>query len=342
MMNKYLGPLIGLIFALSLSFFAHESPISVAFILFKSTFGSVDDFCITLFYTTPLIFTGLAVALPFRAGLFNIGAEGQLVMAAAAATSVGVLFPQVTNFFAPLLAVTFALLIAALWGGLVGWLKAQRQVHEVITTIMLNFIAAGLTSWFALQVIPSTESQNPESAKVAIAYQLQSIDPLIKIFPDSGLNFSFIIAILAAVLIWFVLEKTSWGFQIKATGENPEACRRSGINIVKMQMQVMMIAGLLSACVGISEVLLHSNQFKIGFSPDYGFIGIAVALLARHHPLGLIGSAFFWAFLHKGSLDLDLETESITRDFSKIIQAFLILSLGLGQLKIFQFGKKHD
>lgn len=328
-MMRWTGAAIAMILALSLSWLAGESPLTVSRILFESAFGSMYDFGLTLFYATPLIFCGLSVAVAFHAGLFNIGAEGQLLMAAAAATATGVLLPQVPPAIAPWLAIVVGLTAGALWGALSGWLKAVRGSHEVITTILLNFIAAGLTSWFILGRIPNPDSQNPESAMIAPQYQLKSVDLLVSFFPDSGVNFSLFVALISAVALWFVLFKTRWGFELRAVGFNPEAAERGGISIRRKQIEAMAIAGVLAGGVAISEVIGHSGQFKIGFSPDYGFIGIAVALLARNHPLGILAAAFFMASLHKGASALDFETDTVTRDFSKILQAMIILGVGV-------------
>lgn len=328
-MKRWIGPLLGLVVAFALTFLAGENPWSVAKILFHSAFGSAYDFGLTLFYTTPLIFTGLSVAIAFHGGLFNIGAEGQLMMAAAAAAGVGVLFPNVAPIVAPATAILVALGAGALWGALAGWLRAVRGSHEVIVTILLNFVASGLTSWFILSLIPNPQSQNPESAVVAPAYQLKEYDVLAGLFPDTGVSFALPVAIALAVALWVVLQKTIWGFEVRALGQNPEAARRAGVPVVKRRIQIMALAGAFAGGVALSEVIGHVGQFRVGFSPDYGFIGIAVALLARNNPLGVIASAFFMAALHKGASDLDLETATITRDFSHVIQALIILGVGL-------------
>lgn len=328
-MKRWIGPLFGIALAFALTLIAGESPWTVAQILYHSAFGSSYDLGVTLFYTTPLIFTGLAVAIAFHAGLFNIGAEGQLAMAAAAAAGVGVLMPNLPPIVAPVTAIVISLAVGAMWGLLAGWLRAVRGSHEVIVTILLNFVASGLTSWFILGVIPNPASQNPESALVAPNYQFKEHDLLAQLFPDTGLSFALPVAIILAVLVWIVLEKTVWGFEIRALGQNPQAARRAGVPVTRRQMQVMAVAGAFAGGVALSEVIGHAGQFRIGFSPEYGFIGIAVALLARNNPIGVIFSAFFMAALHKGASDLDLETDTITRDFSHVLQALIILGVGL-------------
>lgn len=338
MKKTTLGFLAGFVLALALTLIAGENPFHIAGILFKSAFGSGYDLGLTLFYTTPLIFTGLSVAIAFHGGLFNIGSEGQLLFGALAATATGIFLPQIPFPLAPLLAFIMAILAAGAWGALAGWLRARRGSHEVIVTILLNFVAAGICNWFVLQIIPNPDSQNPESAPIAGSYLLKNWDPLAALAPDSGLSSALIVAILTAIAIWFLLWRTSWGFELRAVGANPEAANRAGIPVAHRRIQAMALAGALAGGVALSEILGHAGQFKIGFSPDYGFIGIAVALLASNNPLGVLFAAFLMGALHKGASDLDLETNTITRDFSKIMQALIILGVGL---RAWQFQRRR-
>lgn len=326
-MKRIFGFVIGLTVALLLTLFAGENPWTIFMVLIKGAFGSTYDLGLTISYVTPLIFCGLSVAIGFHAGLFNIGAEGQLTMAVLTAAAVGVLLPNVPFPLAPLLAFCAALLMGALWGSIAGWLRAFRGSHEVIITIMLNFIAAGLASWFALKVIPNPHSQNPETAMVSANYMFEDYDLIARFFPDTPANASIGFAVFFAVLMWIFLWKTTWGFELRAVGSNAEAARRAGISEKKVQIISMAMAGALAGCVALSEVLGSAGQYRIGFSPDYGFIGIAVALLANNNPLGIVVSAFLMGALHKGASDLDLETTTITRDFSRIIQALIILGV---------------
>lgn len=321
------GFLLGLGVALALTLLAGENPFNVAKILFNSAFGSRYDLGMTLFYATPLIFCGLSVAMAFHAGLFNIGGEGQLTVATMAAAATGVFLPGVPFPLAPILAFLAAILAGGLWGFIAGWLRAVRGSHEVIVTIMMNFIAAGLTSWMALRWIPNPESQNPETAKVGAGYMLKDFDLLAKWFPDTPLSMALIVAILVAIAVWVFLWKTTLGYELRAVGYNPEAASRAGISETRIRILAMFLAGALAGMVALGEVSGSAGQFRVGFSSDYGFIGIAVALLAQNNPIGVIFSAFLMGALHKGASDLDLETATITRDFSKIIQSLVILGI---------------
>lgn len=328
MKNSLIGFFIGLFVALSLTLFAGENPFHIGWILAKSAFGSPYDLGLTLYYTTGLIFTGLSVSVAFRAGLFNIGAEGQLLMGALASTAVGLYFPNAPFPISIILAVLAAILGGGLWALFPAWLKIYRGSHEVIVTMMMNLIAAGLTSWAVLKLIPNPDSQNPESAMLSPAY-LFSNDPLKKILGDSPASSAFLFALVCCFAVWFFFTKTKLGYQMEVTGANPSAAHRAGQPTRKLQMIGFFISGSLAGGVAIAEILGNSGQFKIGFSPDFGFIGIAVALMARNHPLGLVLSAFLMGALHKGASDLDFETTTITRDFSKIIQGTVILFISV-------------
>ncbi len=300
-----------------------DSPLLVLKTLIKSSVGTREDLGMTLFYATPLIFTGLSVAIAFQAGLFNIGSEGQLLWGAMAAALVGIQFPGVPAWFAPVFASFAAILGGAAWGFIPGYLRAKRGSHEVINTIMMNFIAVGLTSYLTLYHFKTTENQNPETGMVAPQYLFEKWNW----FGDTPLNFSFILALLTAVLVWILLWRTTLGYEIRAVGDNEDASRTVGINSARVRMIAMSLAGGVAGMVGINEILGSVGKFKMGFSPEYGFMGIAVALLGRNRPLGVVLAALLFGALHKGTAALDLETEKVTRDFSLILQALIILTV---------------
>ncbi len=316
---------IGLFLGLLLTRIAGEDPWNVLKIMIHSAFGSRYDFGMTLFYTTPLIFTGLSVAFAFHAGLFNIGAEGQLALGAISVAAVGMYFPHLPLWIAPSVGILVSMLGGGVWGLIPGWLRARRGSHEVINTIMMNFIAAGFTSWVTLYLLRNPNSQNPETDLVGPGFLLQHFP----FFDDAPVSMAFFLALIAAVVVWFLLWKTALGYEIRAVGKNETAAEYAGINSRKMRMIAMGIAGALAGMVGVSEVLGNVGRFRVGFSPGYGFIGIAVALLGRNKPLGIVASAFLFGALHKGATDLDLETENITRDLSLVLQALVILCVSV-------------
>lgn len=311
---------LGLTFALLISAIAGENPIHVLQVLVHGAFGTSYNVGMTLFYSTPLIFTGLAVALPFHAGLFNIGAEGQLLMGALGATVAGVFLPALPFPLAPLLAILSAAAFGGLWAGIAGWIRAYRGGHEVISTIMLNFIASALTSYVVLDLLRGEEKTSPESLAVGASFLL----PPFAEFEGAPTGMAFPIALSVAVIAYVILKRSSLGFSAIAVGESESTAALSGINPKVTRWGMMALGGGMAGLVGVSEVLGNSGRFKLGFSPDYGFTGIAVALLARCHPLGVIPSALLFGALHKGSADLDLETEHVTRDLALVMQACII------------------
>lgn len=330
-MKSFLKSIAGLILGLGISMilaaYAGESPWFVLTVLAKSAFGSPYDLGLALFYTTSLIFTGLSVSIAFHAGLFNIGAEGQLTVATLAAAWFGVTFPNMPVAIAPFMIALVGLVAGAGWGLIPGWLKAYRGSHEVIVTMMMNFIAAAIAGYVTLNLIKNPESQNPESQVLLEGFLFRSYDFVQKWLQDSPANLSLILAVVLSFAVYFLLYRTVWGYELRVSGQNEKASQIAGIDPKKMKMLAMSLAGLLAGCVAVNEVLGSSGRFKIGFSPDYGFVGIAVALMARNHPLGILASAFLFGALQKGASDLDVETEFITRDFARIIQAILIFSV---------------
>jgi simple sugar transport system permease protein len=298
-------------------------------VIVKSAFGSTFDIGTTLFYATPLIFTGLSVAVAFHAGLFNIGAEGQLNLAALACSAAALAVPSLPGWIAPFFALGCGCLMGAFWGWIPGWLRTRRGSHEVINTIMLNFISAALVSWAITAYWQNPEVQNPETKMLGENYFLRSWDPVARLFGDAPASLAFPLAVFVAVLIWVFLWRTPWGFELRACGTNEKAAATAGIDVARTRQWAMALAGALAGCVALGEILGGVGKFRLGFSPEYGFIGIAVALLARNHPIGIIFSALLFGALHKGAADLDIETEHVTRDLSLVIQALVILCVAL-------------
>jgi ABC-type uncharacterized transport system permease subunit len=322
--KSVLGALLGLAIGLLICKFAGESPLKVLKVLYASSFGSGYDFGMTLFYTAPLILTGLAVSIPLRAGLFNIGAEGQLTMGAIAAASAGVWGHGIQS---PILAIAYATLLAFFAGGaygaIAGYLKAQRGSHEVITTIMLNFIAAGISSYLTLYVLKDPNSAQAETTPLPAVFHLKPF----AIFNGAPMGELIFVLIALVVVLHFWLWNSVWGYKLKAVGENERAAELFGISKKYAWITSMFMAGGVAGLVGVAEVLGNSHQFKMGFSADYGFVGIAVALVARGNILGILPAALMFGILQKGAGSLDLETDKVTRDLSYVIQGFIILGV---------------
>lgn len=320
-LQPLLAVALGLACGLMVTMIAGENPWHVLEVLARSAFGSRYDFGMTLFYATPLMLTGLSVALALQAGLFNIGSEGQLTLGALAAAAVGGLFPNLPWPVAPLLAGCAAFGAGALWGFIPGWLRVRRGSHEVINTIMLNFVAAGLASYVTLYLLKNPETQNPETVSIGEGYFITKF----AFFGDAPVSTALLLALGVSALAWLFLWRTSAGFELRAVGQNEIAAARSGVNSGRARILAMALAGGVAGLVGVGEILGNAGRFRLGFSPSFGFIGIAVALLARGSVPGVVASALLFGALHKGASDLDMETENVTRDLSQILQALVIL-----------------
>ena len=331
-MKKFAPTLLAFALAMLLTaiavVFVGESPLNVFKVLAVSAFGSTENISYTLFYATPLLLTGAAVALALEAGLFNIGAEGQLFMGAAAAAAWGAFtrqwFGAETASSLLVIATVFGGVLAsfcagALWGAIAGYLKTHRQVHEVLATIMLNFIAYAFVNWLVLNPLKNPDTQNLETVWIAEPLRL----PRLWQHVTWGLPFALLIAVAALLAIKY----SWWGFRVRATGQNSDAAKIGGIHTGKTMLQAMALSGGVAGLVGFHEVFLNSYRLLDAFSASYGFTGLAIALLARGNVPTLIFSALLFAGLHKGALDLDLETEKVTRDLSAVIQALVLVAL---------------
>ena len=327
MIRSLLGLLVGLAVCLVLVALVGENPWHVLVVLFTSGFGSAYDLGQVLYYMTSLMFTGLAVFIPLRAGLFNIGAEGQLTMGALAMTWVGLKVLGLPSGVSILLALAAGVFAGFLWGYIPGWLKTRRGSHEVILTMMMNFVAAGIANFLITGPWQSTSSQNPETDAIAETFRFQNWDPIHLWSPDSPASISFLVALIGCGALWFWSQRTVSGFEQKVAASGDELSASHGIEARKYQRLSLAVGGIFAALVGLNEILGAAGKYRLGFSPDLGFMGIAVALLARGQALALIPSAFLFAVLQKGASDLDLETVHITRDFTHILQAVIILSV---------------
>ena len=311
---------IGLGLISLLCFFAHETPWHVIEILLKTSVAEPDDLSVTLFYATHLMFCAAGLCLAFQAGLFPIGAEGQLSLSCLMTSIVGLSFaPSALSFVAIL---TAGLVSSLVLGLIVSYFKCKKNAHEVITSMMLNFIVAAFANYMVSHHFQSQVSQNPETGVIAGRYWFFA--PIFHT-DSSPANTTFFLAILACIATWYFLERTRPGFEIRAVGKSVSVARNSGISIGKIYTIALGLSAILAGFGGWNQVLGYAHKYQIGFSADYGFLAIAVALVARNNPLAVIPSSVFFAILLKGAPGLDIETDFITRDFVKIIQAVLIL-----------------
>jgi ABC-type uncharacterized transport system permease subunit len=274
-------------------------------------------------FAAPLIVAGLGVGLAFRAGMFNIGGRGQMLMAGAAAGWVGYQFdlPAVLHLSLALIA---AMIAGALWSGLAGLLKARTGAHEVIVTIMLNYVAFYLV-FFALSkqsLLQAPNSFNPKSLPVKDSAQLP------KLLGDQyNLHLGFIIALVAVVFAWWLLERSSLGFRIRAVGLNPEAARAAGINVGRVYVLVMLIAGALVGLAGANQVLgTVTSGVTVDLDAGIGFDAITVALLGRSRPLGILAAGILFGAFKAGGFAMQA-SQDIPVDIVLVVQSLIVLFL---------------
>ncbi|WP_334151794.1 ABC transporter permease [Microbacterium sp.] len=288
----------------------------------------------TLKFATPLIAAGLGVGLAFRAGLFNIGGQGQMLMAAAAggyvATKIDLPFPL--HLIAAIIA---GMLAAALWAGIAGLLKARTGAHEVITTIMLNHIAVYLLAWMlATQgILQAPGSSNPKTAPMPDSAVL----PLL-LGDRYKLHFGFLIALAAVAFAWWLLERSSLGFRFRAVGENPAAARVAGIDVGRMYLSVMLIAGALVGIAGVSQILgTETSGFGGAIDAGIGFDAITVALLGRSSPIGILGAGLLFGAFKTGGFTMQ-SSQGIPIEIVLVVQSLIVLFIAAPPLVRAMFG----
>jgi general nucleoside transport system permease protein len=314
--------LVGGLFVLAIG----DNPIETYRLLIGSALWWPDGIGYTLFLATPLIFTGLAVAVAFRAGLLNIGAEGQLYIAAFATAWVGIVLGGWPAIVLVPLCFAAAIVTGAAWGAIPGLLKARFGSHEVINTIMMNFIALALASYFTQYHYRTPGDPIMQTAPISANAFLPRLGEIVPGLPDRiPLNVSFLMALAACAVVYVFLWRTKWGYELRATGSNPSAAEYGGISVRRQMVLAMAISGGLAGMVGINEVLGYRHRYYDGFSDNYGFTGIAVALLGRNHPIGVIFAALLFAVLTRGGVPVDAFTEHVTKDIVQILQATIIL-----------------
>ena len=303
-----------------------DNPIEAYRLLFGSALSWPVGIGYTLFYATPLIFTGLAVMVAFRCGLLNIGAEGQLYVAAFATAWVGITFANLSPWLLIPMCFVAAVVGGGVWGAIPGILKARFGSHEVINTIMLNFLAVALVSYFIQYHYKAPGDPIMQSVPIGWGAHIARLGKFIPGLPQFiPLNLAFILALVCAGLVYIFLWHTKWGYELRATGTNPSAAEYGGISVRKQIIIAVTISGSLAGMVGINEVLGHRYRYYDGFSDNYGFTGIAVALLGRNHPVGVIISALLFAVLQRGGIPVDAFTQHVTKDIVQVLQGTIIL-----------------
>ena len=307
--------LVGVLFIL----WVGRDPIEAYSALWRVTFGTPRNTLETLVDTVPLIFTGLSVALAFRSGLFNIGGEGQYLVGSLAAAVAGYLMPGLPSVLHMLLVLLAGFVAGGLWAALPGWLKARLGVHEVINTIMMNYIAIFFVHWLLLAHLKDPTTMVPRTPPVLPSAVL----PLL--VQGTRFHVGFFVALLAALAVYFLLWRTTTGYEIRAVGLSPAAAEYGGISVGKNLVLAMVLSGGLAGLAGAVQVagVSHAYYDAFGFV-GYGFNGIAVALLGRNHPAGVLVGALLFGALGRGGVRGMQAIAGVPKSMIGVVQAAII------------------
>ena len=305
-----------------------ENPLTVYDAIFTAALSDRDGWGNVIYRATPLIFTGLAVALAFQCGLFNIGGEGQMVMGGFAITWIGFTFVNLPSFLMIPLCILGGALVGGIWGGIPGYLKARRGVHEVVTTIMLNWIAVAFTQYLTMAYKPK-ESWIPHTFEIAKSAQLSRLahylNPLGIDFPKSNLlNTAVFLAIIAVIFSAYLLRRTKLGYEIRSVGFNPTAAECAGINVAKNTVLAMAISGALAGLAGVNQVMGYKHRFRYGVFGGLGFDGIGVAFIGRNSPMGVVLASLIFGILDHGGLAIDVSTK-VPREIILVLKAVILI-----------------
>lgn len=317
--------LFALILGALLILISGENPLSVYSSLFKGAFIGRGAFANTLFSATPLIVTGLAIAIAFKANLFNMGVEGQMYMGAFASAWVGFTFSSLAPLVHILLCILAAAVAGALFALIPALLKGLLDVNEMVVTIMLNYVAILITDYLASFPFYSGEG-------FAATHKIAESAVLPRFSAVSQLNFAFIIALVLVAALHIMFSRTRLGFEIKALGFNRRFAEATGMKTRQKVIQIMIISGLLAGIAGSGEVLGVHHRFIAGFSPGYGWDGMTISLLGKHNPLGILAAAFFFGIMKNGGSTMELMS-NIPRSLINILQGLMIFFLAVDYSK---------
>ncbi|QIE46463.1 ABC transporter permease [Pseudohalocynthiibacter aestuariivivens] len=331
-----LVPLVSLLLAAILSALVilaiGEDPVAAVRLMVSGALGSTYAWGYTLYYATNFLFTGLAVAVAFHARLFNIGGEGQAMLGGLGVALACLYLPLPHWTIALAVAIVASAAFGALWALIPAYLQAKRGSHIVITTIMFNFIAAALLNYVLVNVLRPPTAMDPATAKFPEPTHLPTLHDLlaplgISFSKAAPANVSLLIALAACFLVWLLIWRTRLGYEIRALGHSETGAKYAGINPVRITVIAMMISGALAGCMAINNVMGEAERLVMDAVEGAGFIGIAVALMGRNHPFGVLLAALLFGFLYQGGGELALWT-SIPRELIVVIQALVILFTG--------------
>ena len=330
-------PIVNILMALFVSgliiLLIGENPIDAVKIMVMGAVGYDGGFGYTLYYTTNFIFTGLAVAMAFHASLFNIGGEGQAYIGGLGIGLAILAFDGYLPFILILpICIAAGALFGAAWVAIPAYLQAYRGSHIVITTIMFNFIASALMVYLLVNVFIEPGQMSPqsrvfeESAWLPFAHEMAAWIGIKT--TKTPLNMSFLWALICCVLVWFYIWRTRWGYALRTVGFNESAAIYAGINPKRVIMITMCISGGLAGFVGFNEIMGVQHKLLLNFTAGYGFTGIAVSLMGRNHPIGIVMASLLFGILYQGGAELAFEIPKITREMVVVIQGLVILFSG--------------
>lgn len=312
---------------------AGQDPVRAAAVLWSGAFGSRLGLSYTLYYATTFVFTGLAVAVAYRAGLFNIGGEGQATLGGIGTALVALWLGDQWPAWAVMpLMVTAAMAFGMAWGAIPGVLQAWRGSHVVITTIMFNFLAAALVSWLLVDVLKPPGDMTVESRAFGPGAQVPGLHQWLAAmgidWPASPLNASFVLALAALVGVWLWLWRGTSGYAVRAAGLAPAAAQYAGVRAGRQVVLAMAVSGALAGLVGINEVAGVQGRLLLDFVVGAGFAGIAVALIGRSHPVGVALAALLFGALYQGGAELSFDMPGVSRDMVFTVQGLVVLFCG--------------
>ena len=303
-----------------------SDPVAAFSAMFQGAFGSQRAIGETLIRAAPIVFTGLAVGFGFRAGLFNIGAEGQLFLGGLAAAYLGVELGGMPWYVSLPLALVAAALAGAAWAFIPALLKARTGAHEVITTMMFTYIGRYLVDWVIVYFIMAPGTV-PQTVELPVSSRLPRFSDLLPFLQPSRGHAGFLLAIAVAIAVWAILRYTTFGYEARAVGFNQSAAESGGISVSRMTIKALCFSGGLAGLAGAVEVMgVHFRLFS-SFSPGFGFTGIAVALLAKNNPLAMIASALLFGAMQAGAGTMQLETD-VSPKVVLLVQGIIVFLVG--------------
>lgn len=335
MLIGILTPLVAIILALVaggiiMILFIGVNPLDVYRIIFTTALGSRAGWGEVFYRATPLIFTGLAVAFAFQCGLFNIGGEGQMVIGAFAITWVGFTFTSLPGFLLIPLCILSGAAVGAIWGAIPGYLKARLGVHEVVNTIMLNWIAIFFSQYLTM-AYKLPDDMKPQTQPIAeqawLSYLYKYLNPLGIDFPKHiHLNTAILLALLMAFVIWYISNKTKLGYEIRAVGFNAAAAECGGISVARNTVFAMAISGALAGLTGVNQIMGDKHVFLYEIFDGLGFSGIGVALIGKNQPVGVVLGAILFGILEFGGFSASVMSgNKVPREIILILKAIILI-----------------